>query len=108
MKLFISVLLFALSASVFAHTPEQCRDRALIEYEVSGQPSDVYYTLSDGMVVAAGTPILGAQQQELARYTTDMIVYTVSGSYHSGWFQDLMVVDPWNCSLVRFFNLYAE
>lgn len=108
MKLFLSVIFLSLTVSAFAHTPEQCRDRALIEYEISGQPSDVYYTLSDGMVVAAGTPIRGAQRQELARYTTDVIVYTVSGSYHSGWFQDLMVVDPWNCSLVRFFNLYAE
>lgn len=108
MKFFLSVIFLTLTVSAFAHTPEQCRDRALIEYEISGQPSDVYYTLSEGTVVAAGAPILGARQQELARYTTDVIVYTVSGSYHSGWFQDLMVVAPANCSLTEFFNLYSE
>ncbi len=38
----------------------------------------------------------------------DVDYYTVTGSYHSGWFQLGAIVDPNNCSVLKQFYVAAE
>ncbi len=41
-------------------------------------------------------------------FNFDVDYYTVTGSYHSGWFQLGAVVDPTNCSVLKQFYVAAE
>ncbi|MFP5492204.1 MAG: hypothetical protein ACLGG0_11940 [Bacteriovoracia bacterium] len=90
----IASLLLTFSAWGNSLEVELCRDRALIEYEIDGQRSDIPYRMSEG---------------EISVYNQQTVfTYEVSGSYHSGWFTDLLIVEPYNCSLITSYNIYSE
>jgi hypothetical protein len=92
---FVLVASLLLSFSAWGNDLELCRDRALIEYELEGSnPSDYPYSMSEGEI--------GVYQNQR------VFTYRVSGSYHSGWFSDMLIVDPFNCSLITSYNIYSE
>ncbi len=46
--------------------------------------------------------------KSVGNYDTDKLLYSVTGSEHSGWFQDAIVVDILTCEVAEIINIYSE
>ncbi len=46
--------------------------------------------------------------KKVGNYETDKLLYSATGSEHSGWFQDAIVVDVLTCEVSEIINVYSE
>ncbi len=106
-SLFVIVLIsasFALSASGLP----KCFNQARIAYQEEGQPSDLPLEWGQPITLKAGEPLQRFYDRPLIRFDRDTILYYVSGSYHSGYFQDVVVLDLETCELLDVIQVASE
>ncbi len=87
---------------------ETCLSKAKKFYNQHGQRSDTQRGFIALAVLKAGSPLLGLQNQTLAVFLDDKLVYQGTGSMHSGYFTDLIVTDFETCQVEQIFNIYSE
>jgi len=102
---FISFTSFANSSSL---TVDKCLKKVKRYYYQNGQNSDTPLNFSFNHVLPAGIPLKNSQGKTVALYDEDKLIYSVQGSYHSGWFNDVSIVNPKTCETVEIINIYSE
>ena len=111
MKNLMIVLTLLVSSVSFAqlhNNSAPCESEALAFYEEKGQPSDQPKEITHSHVQTGGLPLYDTHHRELKTYPTDTVIYVGAGSYHSGYFQDLIVVDLATCQGLDIYNIYSE
>ncbi len=108
------ISLFFLILASSAHAQDEsiqlskCFKKVKYHYNRFGPPSDRTKELNQVKVLKAGEMLKGFQNQNLAQYEQDVLVYMGSGSYYSGYFQDYVVADPQDCLVLEIVNIYSE
>ena len=90
------------------NTHASCFDAAadyLIEY---GNRSDRRLDMSSPRVLTAGAQLTTERGDFLNSYPIDTVLYYNTGSYHSGWFSEVVVLDPSTCRVLNAYTLAAE
>ena len=64
--------------------------------------------IGKGLELPAGEKYVVNTQRVVGPFEEDAILYGYSGSYHSGSFGELAVVDPQTCKIERTIEIYAE
>lgn len=109
---FISIFSLLVANSLFAQDEgvllEKCFKKVKSHYNRHGSISDTTKTVNHVKYLKAGEFLKGFKDQDLIKYDQDVLVYTGTGSYYSGYFQDLIVADPKNCSVLDIINIYSE
>ena len=113
MKWFSAAIFFSLIATnLFANDSdlflEKCLKKVSRHYHQFGPPSDNRKSISKVKILKANEILTGFQNQSLASFDTDVLVYMGSGSYYSGYFQDYIVADPSDCQVLEIINIYSE
>lgn len=111
----LTLVVFAALLSIinltYAQEVESCRcaNKALKAYVDSGVKNDYGpFTLTRGTLIAAGETFVLNQWVSLAAQEQDTILFKFSGSVHSGYFQDGVLVDAESCGVLAIFNIAAE
>lgn len=99
---------FTISAETSANAGKKCLKKATRDYIKNGNPSDYPIALSFEKLLPAGEALLGFQGKEIAKFEEDRLIYSISGSYHSGYFTDLSVVNVQTCETEEIINIYSE
>lgn len=87
----------------------ECFERVKKSYiNQGGNPSDVPYEFSFDKTLLAREPVMNYQKKPIATYQEDKLIYKVTGSYHSGYFIDVIVVNIENCETLDIYNIYSE
>lgn len=86
----------------------KCLKKAKRYYYQNGSKSDIPLNFNFDRVLPAGEPVKGFGEKVLAVFEEDKLIYSVSGSYHSGWFNDVSVVNPKTCETDDLINIYSE
>lgn len=78
-------------------------------YTQNGSPSDTHRSFNMREYLPAGNPLKGRTAQDVRGvFEVDKLVYVGTGSYHSGHFIDLIVVNPVACDNIQIINIYSE
>ncbi len=108
----ISLFFLVLTSNVYAQDEatllQSCFKKVKYHYNRNGSPSDTAKGVSKVKLLKAGEVLTGFQNQAVAKYEQDVLVYMGSGSYHSGYFQDFIVADPNDCQVLEIVNIYSE
>lgn len=91
------ILLMTLMTAVSfasAHTVESCLDTAHEHYELSRNDRDVHFSID--------------LRNTASNIVDNKLIYEVTGSEHSGWFMDRLVLNAEDCSLISIQNVYSE
>lgn len=110
-SLFFSLIAFSvseLSANENVSRLDECASQVKKYYKKNAQPSDVARGFDKKEILNAGQPLLNYQNQTLAIYHEHKLIYTGSGSYHSGYFTDLIVANIDDCQVEEIINIYSE
>lgn len=113
--LFVSFCVFTSFAKAASCVDIQCEALQFC-YKVSkkyyfknGSPSDTTRRFDSREYLPARTPLRGRTSQDIRGiFEKDRLVYVGSGSYHSGYFIDLIVVNPTTCDDIQIINIYSE
>jgi hypothetical protein len=103
-RVFLTFFLILASENALA-----CLERAVEKLNADGPPSDTPYTVRDMGLWPANSPIYHPMNQKLLaeyNFKTHHVQYT--GSFHSGWFQGLVIMKDESCEFVEFLNTYSE
>lgn len=76
---------------------DACFKKAKNYYIKNATPSDTRRGFEKEQFIAAG---------EI--YSSDVVTYRATGSYHSGYFIDLIVADAKTCEVLDITNIYSE
>lgn len=109
--LILSILFSSIFSATFASTQEtqRCAKKALKAYIASGAQNDYGpFTLTSGTVIPAGESFALNSLVKLIPQDEETILFQYSGSVHSGYFQDGVLVKASNCQVLSIFNIYAE
>lgn len=87
---------------------DKCLKKVKKHYYLNGNPSDYPVKIRFEKLLPAGEALKGYNEQEIAKYNEDKLLYIISGSYHSGYFTDLSVANVNNCQTEEIINLYSE
>ncbi len=112
MKSLITLTMILASVSSFA-SPEtnlgnKCLKKVKRHYYQNGQRSDIPLRIEFDQFLSAGTPLKGFQDKKIVVFDEDKLIYSISGSYYSGWFNDVSVVNPTTCETEEIINIYSE
>ncbi len=111
-KILIASLLFSsIFSATYASVQESslCANKALKAYIASGAKNDYGpFTLTEGTSISAGESYALNSLVKLVPQESDTILFRFSGSVHSGYFQDGVLVQADNCRVLSIFNIYAE
>lgn len=78
-------------------------------YIQNGSPSDTNRGFNIREYLPAGSPLKGRTSQDIRGvFDVDKLIYVGTGSYHSGYFIDLIVVNPVTCDNIQIINIYSE
>lgn len=103
------LIFFSLICSIQTLSAQECFDRVVKVIESMGPASDQEYRIKpEPKLLAAGEVLLDFYGNSLVSYNKDKLLYFFSGSYHSGWFEEVAVVNPKTCWVVDFVNIYSE
>lgn len=108
---FLSALLICLSLTPFtqAQASNACDDQVISVINKLGPASDVPYRIDPAPTyLSAGEELKDFYGNVIKTYKNDKLLYSFSGSYHSGWFEEVAVVNPKNCWVIEFVNIYSE
>ena len=103
--------LLALITFIFtfsAHADIPCQKVVENYYNQHGQPSDYSVNFSFKREMDAGKALVTQWGETLTVADVDSISIEVTGSYHSGWFSDEVIVNPLNCEIQGHYNTYSE
>lgn len=103
MKKLISLLIL-----LSINTQASCFNSAAEFLMKNGNRSDQRLNLSDEEVLVAKTPLLTERGDFLNTYPMDTILYYNSGSYHSGYFREVVVLNPRTCKVLNAYTVAAE
>lgn len=88
---------------------QKCFKSSKQYYFKHGSPSDSKRSFDVREYLPAGEPLKGRTAQEVRGiFEIDKLIYIGSGSYHSGYFTDLIIVNADNCGDVQILNIYSE
>ncbi|ATH07235.1 hypothetical protein BIY24_04580 [Halobacteriovorax marinus] len=73
-----------------------------------GNRSDRPMQMSAPILLEANTDFTTPRGQLLANYSIDTVVFYNTGSYHSGWFKEAVILNPENCYVLNHFVVEAE
>jgi hypothetical protein len=109
-SLLATMLLVFLVSSVKAdQAPQNCYSQVVRQLNSFGPASDYAYRFRGGLEwLLADEPVVSFWGEELQRFEQDYLTLAFAGSYHSGWFEELAIVEPVTCKLVTTINLYSE
>lgn len=97
------LFLISLTTSATLHANDNhpaldaCFKKAKNYYLQNGSPSDVRRGFEKEQFIAAND-----------KYSSDVVTYRGTGSYHSGYFIDLIVADAKTCEGLEIINIYGE
>lgn len=95
-------------ANTTAPTNDKCLKKVKRHYYLNGQKSDVPLDIRSSELLPAGKPLTDYLNKTIAVFETDKLIYNLSGSFHSGYFVDVIVVDPKTCITEEIINIYSE
>ena len=79
------------------------------DYYQNAQRSDVPRTFEAAYVLNSNESLRGFQNEELGFiFNDEKLIYKGTGSVHSGYFIDLVVVNPQDCKVLHIVNVYSE
>lgn len=103
MKMLISlILLTSLNAQA------DCLDIARDFFKENGNRSDRRINVSGPKELLANSPFTTERGDFLNSYDVDTIVYFNTGSYHSGWFKEAVILAPETCEILNAYTVAAE
>lgn len=112
MKFLIVTLLalgaFFAQADTSLNDGSKCLKKMKRYYYQNGQKSDIPLTFSFVKVLSKGEPLKGYADSTIAVFEEDKLIYSISGSYYSGWFNDVSVVNTQTCETEEIINIYSE
>lgn len=103
--LFTAITVLSLNAFALTET-SKCRKQ--VRYQLRTVQSDYPVEIGKGLELPAGEKYVVNTQRVVGPFEEDAILYGYSGSYHSGSFGELAVVDPQTCKIERTIEIYAE
>ena len=103
---FIALISFIITFSAQAAIP--CLEEIKDHYEDHGQASDYPVSFRFKKELKAGDHLTTYWGEVLAVAAEDSISIEITGSYHSGWFSDEMIVNPLSCKVQGIYNTYSE
>lgn len=101
----------AFSLSFLAYSTELSCDQRSVERLIhrEGPQTDRMFRFRGGLeLLPAGVMIWDFYQNPVASFEEEKLVQYFAGSYHSGWFEEVAVIDPKSCQIEAFFNIYSE
>lgn len=101
-------MLASLFILISLNAQASCFDAAadyLIEY---GNRSDRRLDMSSPRVLTAGAALTTERGDFLNSYPIDTVLYYNTGSYHSGWFSEVVVLEPSTCKVLNAYTLADE
>jgi hypothetical protein len=108
-KLIFSFIITISTISTAGAAELSCKDKITKIINENGPASDVQYKIDELFsLLQAGTSITNLYEEVVKNYPYDVWTLAFSGSYHSGWFQELAVVNPEGCKFIEFVNVYSE
>lgn len=112
MKSIIALSLALVSALSFADQASQlgkkCFKQAKRYYHLNGSRSDIPLGFNFVELLPAGKTLKIYDERTIAKFEEDKLIYSVTGSFHSGYFNDITVVDPKTCDTDEILNIYSE
>ncbi len=106
-KALLFTALTALSLNAFALTEtDKCRKE--VKSQLRNVPSDDPLIIGKGLVLPAGETYEFAYGKTFGPVEVDTILYKYSGSYYSGSFAEMAVVNPQNCKIKTKLGIYSE
>lgn len=103
------IALIALFLSIQLTKANDCTTRVVEVINKMGPASDYPYRINtEPKLLKAQTPLVDFYGTAVRQYNTDKLLYAFSGSYHSGWFEEVAVVNPKTCWVIEFVNTYSE
>ncbi len=103
--LFTALIVFSLNAFALTET-DKCRKQ--VRYQLRHVQSDYPVELGKGLILPAGETYQVNTQRSVGPFEVDAILYGYSGSYYSGSFGEMAVVNPQTCKIERTIEIYAE
>ena len=113
MKAFFMLALVTVSSNLLAlekHelTVNKCFKKAKRYYSQNAQPSDAPREIHLDQILPAKELLKDLTGKSIASFNEDKLIYRATGSYHSGYFIDLVVVDLKTCQGEEIINIYSE
>ena len=113
MKIVLAALfMLAAAAPTFAQDEAalgaKCRRQARAFYQRNAGPSDIRRTFEFVKMLKAGDELESFMGVRFGSFGKDLLLYTATGSYYSGWFIDAVLVDPVTCEAEKLVNIYSE
>jgi hypothetical protein len=105
-SLMMFLLVILTMASAAADNLRRCSGQVEEQYLTNARPSDIIQRWVSRTELPADAVIRNQYGLPLARFPYPVLQYMVSGSYHSGWFADLVVAHPRSCEIL-FVGEYA-
>ncbi|GEM_PF-5412899 len=103
MKMLISLFIL-----LSINTQASCFDNAADFLMEHGNRSDRRLDLSNPEILEAKTPLTTERGTFLNAYPMDTVLYYNSGSFHSGYFREVVVLDPETCKVLNAYTVAAE
>lgn len=111
LKVLSSVFLFTVAFSGYANDShpalKTCFKSAKSFYNKNGPSTDVARGFGKLTVLSANTSYQ-LQNKVNIEYPVDTVLYQGTGSYHSGYFIDVIIVDAKTCHGLDIINVYGE
>lgn len=87
---------------------EVCYEQAYKYYVENSGPSDEDQTFRFKYLLAANQEIFNDRDEVIAKFDQEQLIYHATGTYYSGYFIDLIAVEPNTCQVSAIINLYSE
>ncbi len=87
---------------------EVCYSQAYKYYIENSGPSDESQTFNFQFMLKANEELTNDRAEVIAKFDQDHLIYHATGSYYSGYFIDLIAVEPKTCQVSAIINLYSE
>lgn len=100
------ILFFSFISQLQAHT---CYHQVASIITKLAPESDIPYRIDpEPTILPAKEALRDFYGHPVKTYKNDKLLFSFSGSYHSGWFEEVAVVNPENCWVIEFVNIYSE
>lgn len=87
---------------------DACFKKAKSYYKKNALPSDTARGFDKDQFLAVHKTLTISPTLSVGGYDTDVVLYKGTGSYHSGYYIDLIVVDANTCTGLDIINIYGE
>ncbi len=87
---------------------DACFKKAKSYYKKNAMPSDTARSFDKFEFLPAKESIVVSPLGTVGNYESDVVLYKATGSYHSGYYIDLIVADASTCEGLDIINIYGE